>query len=81
MWVKSPMNSASAVATRIPEISQKRMITVVSGQPTSSDTWCAALARTSAIGSAKPTSSAAQITMRRVIKRGSSPPAIIRASQ
>ena len=34
--VKSAMNNASALATQIPEISQNRMITVVSGQPTSS---------------------------------------------
>ena len=34
--VKSPMKMASAVATQIAEISQKRMMTVVSGQPMSS---------------------------------------------
>ncbi len=34
--VKSPMKMASAVATQIAEINQKRMITVVSGQPMSS---------------------------------------------
>ncbi len=34
--VKSPMKMASAVATQIAEINQKRMITVVSGHPMSS---------------------------------------------
>ena len=33
------MKIASAAATQIAEISQKRMITVVSGQPTSSKWW------------------------------------------
>ena len=36
-------------------------------------------AQSSALGSAIPTSSAAEITMRRAMKRGSSPAAIIRA--
>ena len=34
--VKSPMNSPRAAATHVAAISQNRMITVVSGQPTSS---------------------------------------------
>ncbi len=36
MSVKSPMKMASAVATQIAEISQNRMMTVVSGHPMSS---------------------------------------------
>ena len=35
-WVKSAMKMATAVATQIPEMIQKRMMTVVSGQPLSS---------------------------------------------
>ena len=39
MRVKSPMNRPRAAATHAAAISQKRMITVVSGQPTSSKWW------------------------------------------
>ena len=36
IFVKSAMKMAKALATKMPEMIQKRMITVVSGQPTSS---------------------------------------------
>ena len=50
-----------------------------SGRPTIWDAWAAAFATTKACGSASPTSSAAQITMRLAINTGSSPASIIRA--
>ena len=45
----------------------------LSGMPTLSTSWAALAATTMAIGSAFPTSSEAQIMMRRAIKRTSSP--------
>ena len=50
-----------------------------SGMPISATACAAATAVCSALGSAMPTSSAAAITMRRAMNRGSSPAAIIRA--
>ena len=52
-----------------------------SGRPTNSTACSAAAATTSACGSALPTSSDAQMTIRRAMKRGSSPASSIRASQ
>ena len=52
-----------------------------SGQPTLCTASNAALASSSALGLARPMSSAALITRRRAINSGFSPPSIIRASQ
>ena len=50
-----------------------------SGMPTCSTAWAAATAIVRAWGSALPMSSLARITIRRAMKRGSSPPSIITA--
>src|SRR5437588_546248 len=52
-----------------------------SGRPTNSTACCVAIASGSASGSARPTSSLAKITMRRAMKRKSSPACSIFASQ
>ena len=52
-----------------------------SGSPTCSTAWAAAVASSSAIGSASPMSSLACTINRRAMKRGSSPASSIRASQ
>ena len=52
-----------------------------SGRPTWSSAWAAAIATWSARGSAFPTSSEALMIRRRAMNRGSSPAAIIEASQ
>ena len=50
-----------------------------SGQPMNETACIAATAVGSAEGSARPTSSLAEMTRRRAMKRGSSPASIIRA--
>ena len=52
-----------------------------SGMPTISQAWKAAVATPKARESASPMSSEAQMTRRRAMKRGSSPPSSIRKSQ
>src|SRR3954449_6310224 len=53
---------------------------VHSGMPTCSTACAAAAATTSACGSALPTSSLARTTIRRTMKRGSSPPSRARTT-
>ena len=50
-----------------------------SGMPISCTAWAAAVAASSAVGSARPMSSLACTTSRRAMNRGSSPATIIRA--
>ena len=50
-----------------------------SGRPTCSIAWAAATATSSARGSALPMSSEARMTIRRTMKRGSSPPSSMTA--
>jgi hypothetical protein len=50
-----------------------------SGMPTCSTAWAAFTATSSARGSALPMSSLAKITIRRAMKRGSSPPSSMAA--
>ncbi len=64
--------SASAMAA------WERMIRA-SGKPIRATAWAAATAVGSAVGSARPMSSLAEIIRRRAMKRGSSPASIIRA--
>ena len=52
-----------------------------SGIPMRSTAWAADTATVSAMGSALPTSSEAQIMMRRAMNLGSSPASSMRASQ
>ena len=52
-----------------------------SGRPTNSRAWAAAVATTSACGSAMPMSSLAKMTIRLAMKRASSPASSMRASQ
>ena len=56
-------------------------LSCASGRPTLCTAWAAAVATSSACGSAMPTSSLAKITMRRAMNRGSSPATSMRASQ